>query len=134
MRNNENQMSKDLLAVRSDKELSARFSERLNEAMESQGLTQWALADMTFTTQGAVWKWLHGKPPSPSALILLSEKLRISTAYLLCKTDDPTPKKNDVGVCISGIKPTDYQCLLNIIESQARTIENLSKTKEGNQP
>lgn len=48
------------------------------------------LKNLSMST-GSIEKWRNGTLPNSETLSNLAEALDVSTDYLLCKTDDPTP-------------------------------------------
>ena len=60
------------------------FASRLKQARQKAGLTQTDLANLTFTTQGAITSYeIARREPSLTTLSRLSEKLNVSTDWLL---------------------------------------------------
>lgn len=65
-------------------------AQRVAEAMEKRGMDQSALADAIGVTQGAISKIVLGKTANSRLLPKIAIALRVSLAWLLGKSDDPT--------------------------------------------
>jgi len=68
------------------------FPKRLKDLREKSELSQQKLADLLGITQQAVAKWEAGKAePDTATLLKLSDIFKVTTDYLLGKTDIKTP-------------------------------------------
>ena len=65
-----------------------KFKERLNEALIENGISQNALAQKIFMSQGVVNNYCTGKrEPSLDVLIAICKELNVSADFLLGLTD-----------------------------------------------
>ncbi|MDE7182411.1 MAG: helix-turn-helix domain-containing protein [Clostridia bacterium] len=65
-----------------------KFKERLNEALNENGISQNALAQKIFMSQGVVNNYCTGKrEPSLDVLISICKELNVSADFLLGLTD-----------------------------------------------
>ena len=65
-----------------------KFKERLNEALTENGISQNALAQKIFMSQGVVNNYCTGKrEPSLDVLISICKELNVSADFLLGLTD-----------------------------------------------
>ena len=68
------------------------LGKRLQELRASIGATQQLMANLLGLSQAAYSLYELGKrEPSMETLVQLAKKFRVSTDYLLCLTNDPTP-------------------------------------------
>ena len=75
------------------------FYERLNAICKERGKKLTPLLIELGIGTSATGRWQKGTLPNSDILGKLAEALDVSTDYLLCKTDDPTPanKKDTAG-------------------------------------
>lgn len=71
------------------------INERLREVRKKYGLTQQLVADFLGLDRTTYTYYEMGTIcPSVATFIKLSEMYKVSIAYLVCETDDPTPLEN----------------------------------------
>lgn len=72
-------------------------TERILELMEAHGDTAYALEKNTELPTSTVVAWKKGKfKPSADTVVKVAKYYNVSTDYLFCLTDDPTPPKTDI--------------------------------------
>ena len=69
-----------------------KYNERLKLEREKNNLTQKNIGEICHVSDAAVGHWESGRRTiSVDMLILLAKTYHVSTDYLLCLTNDPTP-------------------------------------------
>lgn len=70
-------------------DISAGFGSRLRNLRESGNYRQDDIAELFGMNKSAVSQWENGRIPHPTILAKLADFFRVSTDYLLCRTDNP---------------------------------------------
>lgn len=72
-------------------------TQRILELMEEHGDTAYALERDTELPVSTVINWKKGRfKPSADAVVKVAKYYGVSADYLLCLTDDPTPRKTGI--------------------------------------
>jgi transcriptional regulator with XRE-family HTH domain len=109
----------------------ANFAERLNEAIESRGVSQKWVADKANTTEATISRYAHGKA-SPTILVILKDiatALNVSSDYLIGLTNIPQSKdslseeeKTIISVW-SKVSPSDKKVFFALLDRYLSDVE-----------